>query len=558
MANWFERSTLWLAVVLAVAPVLSFTGCADRHEHLDAEARAFIEAYRAQTAAAEARDRPPGVPQIAALEVAPAPGGGEPLVTVDLHNADLQAVVAQMLGKAGVSYSAPVTIHGTTSAKFSGMPLVAALNTLINQQGLAAARHGNVYVLCLGEHCPPPADNPRLQTVRREFHLNYITADEAFKLLEGTSGGGEEDFLGEDTVSFDSGKEFGLSDVMESTVAVRAGGHSMVTRDNVLIVKFPGHNTIYMSGPAAAVEEYATVLLRADQEPPHIVIEALLVGVEKNALERVGTQLLEGGSGNVSSLSLRPGSTLGSSIVFSYLNGAQAADQLSAALDMLVSTGEAEVLARPYAATVSGRPANIEVVTDQYVTVEQAPGDSIGPVRAAVPVSAGVKLLVTPTALGNGMIQVDMKIEQSGFLAGGGVSLQVERGRASTTMVVQSGRTIVIGGLFARSRDRTKAGFPVLKDIPGLGSLFNQRESEVDHDEHIIYLTPYLWRPGMKPPVVDIKAKDIIDECRPPALCSPHEAPTGQADPGHPRADGAVPPPALSRLAPSGFPPPRE
>jgi len=63
---------------------------------------------------------------------------------------------------------------------------------------------------------------------------------------------------------------------------------------------------------------------------------------------------------------------------------------------------------------------------------------------------------------------------------------------ASTTIHVESGATVVIGGLI---QDRTQVvtqGLPILSEIPVLGYLFKSTRIRKEESELVIFVTPYL------------------------------------------------------------------
>jgi general secretion pathway protein D len=58
-----------------------------------------------------------------------------------------------------------------------------------------------------------------------------------------------------------------------------------------------------------------------------------------------------------------------------------------------------------------------------------------------------------------------------------------------TSLVVEDGTTIMLGGMI-RTRDvKSESGFPLLKDIPGLGALFRNRGSENQRQELLLLMT---------------------------------------------------------------------
>ena len=63
-----------------------------------------------------------------------------------------------------------------------------------------------------------------------------------------------------------------------------------------------------------------------------------------------------------------------------------------------------------------------------------------------------------------------------------------------TKLIVESGRTAVLGGLVQERSTYEDNGIPVLKDLPIVNYLFKQRNDEVDKDHLLIFITPRIIR----------------------------------------------------------------
>ena len=61
---------------------------------------------------------------------------------------------------------------------------------------------------------------------------------------------------------------------------------------------------------------------------------------------------------------------------------------------------------------------------------------------------------------------------------------------AKTEILIKSGDTVVIGGVYTNLTSHTKRGVPLLSKIPVLGWLFKSEESRVERSELLIFLTP--------------------------------------------------------------------
>jgi type II secretory pathway component GspD/PulD (secretin) len=65
----------------------------------------------------------------------------------------------------------------------------------------------------------------------------------------------------------------------------------------------------------------------------------------------------------------------------------------------------------------------------------------------------------------------------------------------TTTMLVESGKTVFIGGLIKRTAAETREGIPVLGDIPGVGLLFSNKGIASVNTELVVLITPHILNP---------------------------------------------------------------
>jgi type IV pilus assembly protein PilQ len=161
-------------------------------------------------------------------------------------------------------------------------------------------------------------------------------------------------------------------------------------------------------------------------------------------------------------------------------------DRFFFGLRALQEQGKARVRANPRVATVSGRRATIFVGRQRYVATPIEGGRNF--------IDAGVRLNITPYTGGEKQFLVDVDAEVSTLSALDPITRLPEKSTrtANTTVRVNDGQTIVIGGLRQQeSRDiRTKV--PILGSIPLLGALFRGKDSRTTQSELVLFITPRL------------------------------------------------------------------
>lgn len=106
---------------------------------------------------------------------------------------------------------------------------------------------------------------------------------------------------------------------------------------------------------------------------------------------------------------------------------------------------------------------------------------------------AGIEISVTPQITNDGsvILQVDTKSnEPGGEVVGGNPIINIRE--ANTEVLVKSGRTAVLGGVFKTSETQGSGGVPGLMDLPVLGWLFKGDSGSSTREETLIFITPHI------------------------------------------------------------------
>jgi type II secretory pathway component GspD/PulD (secretin) len=110
---------------------------------------------------------------------------------------------------------------------------------------------------------------------------------------------------------------------------------------------------------------------------------------------------------------------------------------------------------------------------------------------------SGVILRVKPSVDEQGRVLLDIHPEVStGAVSDDGIPNQTTT-EVTTTMLVESGKTVFIGGLIKRTASETREGIPILGDIPGVGLLFSNKGISSINTELVVLITPHILEHGM-------------------------------------------------------------
>jgi general secretion pathway protein D len=133
------------------------------------------------------------------------------------------------------------------------------------------------------------------------------------------------------------------------------------------------------------------------------------------------------------------------------------------------------------------------------ITVQQATpidGDLDRIVSSVELRDTGVILTVTPRVNANGLVILEIQQEVSNVVQSEtDTSVEqttptINQRQISSTVAVQSGETVALGGLITNDRNRSRSGVPILSRIPILGALFSTRSNVARRTELLVMLTP--------------------------------------------------------------------
>jgi type II secretory pathway component GspD/PulD (secretin) len=268
-------------------------------------------------------------------------------------------------------------------------------------------------------------------------------------------------------------------------------------------------NLLVLVGTAREVLRALELLRKVDVKQPQVVIEAKVLDVSEASLKSLGLSWGFLQSGEVRRLD-REGNApfpIGDKRFPTQQSGGFNRDgqlgldfnfvkkpiDFSVTLNALAEDRRNRLLASPRVATLDGRPATIFIGDEvNYVKlIQQTPQ---GANVQTDSVQAGIILRVLPRVHEDNSITLHIQPEVSvitGFLEvpGGGRLPQLARRNTDTTIRVNNGETVIIGGLIREADIKTIQKVPLLGDLPFLGYLFRRTNSNREKSEIIITLT---------------------------------------------------------------------
>jgi len=182
-------------------------------------------------------------------------------------------------------------------------------------------------------------------------------------------------------------------------------------------------------------------------------------------------------------------------------------------LDALQALTHIEVVSSPQVMVLNNQQATLQVGDRVPIVTQQAQqttSDTAPIINSVEYEDTGVILKVTPRVNRGGMVMMDISQEVSQVAdtsASPVPSPTIQERKINSSVAVQDGETVVLGGLISDARTRGKSGIPFLQNIPVLGSLFGDTSNNNTRTELMVLITPH---------VVDNtqKARKVTDELR--------------------------------------------
>ncbi|WP_458131706.1 type II secretion system secretin GspD [Pseudomonas sp. R3-41] len=174
-------------------------------------------------------------------------------------------------------------------------------------------------------------------------------------------------------------------------------------------------------------------------------------------------------------------------------------DNLQVALHALESNGNTRVLSAPSLVVMNNQNAQIQVGDNIPINQTTINLDNTSVSTSSVQyIQTGVILDVVPRINPGGLVYMDIQqqVSDASKIVDSNGNPSISTRSVSTQVAVQSGQTILLGGLIKQDEARQDNRVPYLGAIPGLGWLFSDKRSSHDRTELIVLITPKVISDG--------------------------------------------------------------
>ena len=352
---------------------------------------------------------------------------------------------------------------------------------------------------------------------------------------------------------------------------------SSASLNSVKIVPNNLNNTLLIRAAPQAYEMIEATLRRLDTAPLQVLIEATIAEVTLNDQLRYGVQYFlnagnfKGGfnTTTVTSAGIAAASQLSPLARLPGFNFVFTPGSSNITLDALARITDVKVLSSPSLVVQDNSEAvlnvgdEVPIVTRSAANVENNDGVVVNNIEYR---DTGVILEVKPRISSNSMVSMEIGQEVSRVATetttqSDSLTPTISQRKINSTINVLSGQTVVLGGLIQDSETRSKDKVPLLGDVPILGNLFQNNNTQTTRTELVVFITPRIIRNAED-------ARDVSNELRSrmrsvsplPTLGAPGAGPADDNSPGlptplpAPSAGNAVAPnqPASADVASNG------
>ena len=271
---------------------------------------------------------------------------------------------------------------------------------------------------------------------------------------------------------------------------------------------------IILHGIPSDLAKAELLIQRLDQPSRQILIEASIVQANNEVARQLGVQwgvFDQSGSGSQIGSSARGNGIIEDTgfnsnfpaafdpIESGFIFGAakvRGTRVLQAQLSALQKNGRLNIISRPSITTIDQRPATIE--SGEERPFASAAGTGIGAVAQVQFREAVLRLEVTPHVIDENWVKLDVNTTKDDFddtrsiNINGNIQVPILTRSAVTSLYLANGQTTVIGGLSSETKSKQRNGLPILKDIPGLGKMFESQNDRNGFSDTLIFITPHI------------------------------------------------------------------
>jgi general secretion pathway protein D len=261
------------------------------------------------------------------------------------------------------------------------------------------------------------------------------------------------------------------------------------------VVADEANNTLVITATAQEYRRVSQILERIDVPPHQVLLEATIAEVQLKDELKMGVRWFFQ-TGN-HQLKLTDDSLAGAVVpTFPGFSNFFSTPDVKVVLNALSGITDVNIISSPTLMVLDNKKATLQVGNEVPIVTQSAlavAGAGSPIVNSITYKSTGILLNITPRIGDKGRIQLDVEQEASDVVqtsTSGIDSPTIQQRRIKTTVAVNDGESIVLGGLIQDRADNKRGQVPLIGQIPVLGTLFKNKEDVIARTELLVAITP--------------------------------------------------------------------
>jgi len=277
-----------------------------------------------------------------------------------------------------------------------------------------------------------------------------------------------------------------------------------------------GTNSLLILAAPDVMRSLEAVIKQLDIRRAQVLVEAVIVELTDKRKSELGIQWL-GVGGAVGVINSFPGSGLDPGALLGAVGGTKAdigtalasgaglnlgvgaigsKSGFGAILNALATDDNANILSTPSIITMDNEEASIVVGQEvPFITGSTASANNANPFTTITREKVGIKLKITPQINEGDAVRLKIYQEVSGVTtATGATDLVTNQREIETTVLVQDGATIILGGLISEEHGEGVQKVPFLGDIPIIGGAFRSTKATKERRNLMVFIHPTIIR----------------------------------------------------------------
>ncbi len=270
----------------------------------------------------------------------------------------------------------------------------------------------------------------------------------------------------------------------------RLGGIAVVADD--------ANNALIVTATAQEYRRVRQILDRIDVAPNQVFLEATIAEVRLNDDLKMGVRwFFNSGKHRFRFTDFAHDAV---TPVFPSFSHVFATKNFQVVVDALNSITDVNIISSPTLMVLDNRKATLQVGNEVPIVTQSAltvltPGSPI--VNSVTYRNTGIVLSITPRVGDKGRILLEVEQEASDVVrtdTSGIDSPTIQQRRIKTTVAVNDGESIILGGLIQDRADNRRDQVPLVGEVPLIGNLFKSKLDQIVRTELLIAITPRIVR----------------------------------------------------------------